>query len=176
MAAVELALQQTVEEMGLSKLKPEQTEAILTIVSGKDVFVSLPTGYGKSIIYGILPLLFDKLKGKILRGYSGDSHRIDFFYIGCKGSIVVCISPLTAIMMDQKSNFAPKGVDANFVGEAQEDPTTIANVLQGKVQLLFISPELILNNRSYRNMLLSDVYKKNLVALVVDEAHCVKTW
>ena len=45
-------------------LKEKQVEAILTYISGKDVFVTLPTGYGKSIIYGILPLIFDEYKGK----------------------------------------------------------------------------------------------------------------
>lgn len=47
-------------------LKEKQLEAILKFLSGKDVFVSLPTGYGKSLIYEILPLVFDILKGIIL--------------------------------------------------------------------------------------------------------------
>ena len=50
------------------------------------------------------------------------------------------------------------------------------NVLYGKAQLVFISPEGILCNPTYREMLLNATYKKHLVALVVDEAHCVKTW
>jgi len=33
-------------------------------VSGKDTFVALPTGYGKSIIYALLPSVFNKLRGK----------------------------------------------------------------------------------------------------------------
>ena len=61
-AVIQQALNKAVIEMGLSSLKPKQTEAILAIVAGKDIFVSLPTGYGKSIIYGVLPLLFDKLQ------------------------------------------------------------------------------------------------------------------
>jgi hypothetical protein len=44
--------------------KREKLEAILTFISGKDVFVTFPTGYGKSIIYGKLPLIFDQHKGK----------------------------------------------------------------------------------------------------------------
>ena len=42
--------------LGYSKLKPEQEQAILAFVSGKDVFVALPTGYGKSLCFGLLPL------------------------------------------------------------------------------------------------------------------------
>ena len=46
------------------KLKEKQEEAILSFIQGHDTFVSLPTGYGKSLIYGILPTIFDKLKGR----------------------------------------------------------------------------------------------------------------
>ena len=48
--------------------------------------------------------------------------------------------------------------------------------MDGGIQLLLISPESLICNDKYRQMLLSPVYKKNLVAFVVDEAHCVKTW
>ncbi len=39
-------------------------EAICAFIEGCDIFVSLPTGYGKSLIYAILPLVFDKIRGK----------------------------------------------------------------------------------------------------------------
>ena len=42
--------------------KSEQKEAILSFLSGRDTLVVLPMGYGKSLIYATLPLLFDKLK------------------------------------------------------------------------------------------------------------------
>ena len=47
--------------MGLKPLKEKQREALDTFTSGHDTFVALPTGYGKSIIFGVLPLLLDKL-------------------------------------------------------------------------------------------------------------------
>ena len=62
-AVIQRALNEAVRELGLSSLKAKQTEAILTIVAEKDTFLSLPTGHGKSIIYGVLPRLFDKLRG-----------------------------------------------------------------------------------------------------------------
>ena len=49
--------------MGLKPLKEKQREALEAFTSGHDMFVALPTGYGKSIIFGVLPLLFDKLLG-----------------------------------------------------------------------------------------------------------------
>ena len=60
------ALDEVLKETGYMQLKPKQQEAIEAFVSGKDVFVSLPTGYGKSVIYGILPSLFDKMNGWLI--------------------------------------------------------------------------------------------------------------
>ena len=51
-------------QLGYEGVKDKQMEAILAVVRGKDTFVSLPTGYGKSMIYGLLPVVFDKKKGK----------------------------------------------------------------------------------------------------------------
>ena len=100
---------------------------------------------------------------------------VDIFITGSKCSIVVCVSPLTSIMMEQQQKFSSKGVKAEFVGEAQTDAAVISRVLQGDLQLLYISPENLLNNKRFRSMLLTPKYKDHLVALVVDEAHCVKT-
>ena len=49
--------------LGIHKLKDKQMEAISSFVQGNDTFVSLPTGYGKSVIYAVLPYVFDRLKG-----------------------------------------------------------------------------------------------------------------
>lgn len=98
------------------------------------------------------------------------------YLTGSDSSIVVCISPLTSLIMDQKSKFLAKNIRTEYVGETQTDTAAITSVIKGEVQLVLISPESILMNPNYRNMLLTKVYKANLVALVVDEAHCVKTW
>lgn len=60
---IEQAAVAVAETLGIPSLKEQQIEALVSFASGKDTFVSLPTGYGKSIIYGLLPSLFDKLKG-----------------------------------------------------------------------------------------------------------------
>ena len=75
---------------------------------------------------------------------------------GSTGSIVVCISPLTIVMIDQQAKFTAMGLSAEFVGEAQENREVVSKVLKGDVQLVFISPENLLNNKSYQVMLLSD--------------------
>ena len=74
-------LRKIVEEsfrmMGCEQVKPEQWTAIKAFVSGVDVFVALPTGFGKSLIYATLPPIYDNLKN-------------------WKKSIVVVVSPLLA--------------------------------------------------------------------------------
>ena len=43
------------------QLKPEQSEALQMIVAKQSVFCVLPTGYGKSYIFGLAPLMLDKV-------------------------------------------------------------------------------------------------------------------
>ena len=57
------AITKAITVIGISRLKEQQEQALLCFLSGNDTFVSLPTGYGKSIIYAILPLVFDLLLG-----------------------------------------------------------------------------------------------------------------
>ena len=54
---------QSGQALGISHLKNKQIEAVETFASGHDTFVSLPTGDGKSVIYAVLPLVFDKIRG-----------------------------------------------------------------------------------------------------------------
>ena len=68
------------QAIGIAQLKEEQKQEVCSFVSGNDVFVSLPTGYGKSICFALLPLVLDRV---------------------CEdtGSIVLCISP--ALVVDE---------------------------------------------------------------------------
>ncbi len=70
-------------------LKQEQEESIVQLVSGKDVFVSLPTGFGKSLCYILLP------------------HVFDLWIMDGKKSIVLVVSPLVALMKDQVAVLSP---------------------------------------------------------------------
>ena len=62
---LEQAISEAAEKLGFQQLKPKQSEAVKAFVEGRDVFVSLLTGYRKSIIYGILPIVYDKIRGKL---------------------------------------------------------------------------------------------------------------
>ena len=71
----------------------KQKEATIEFVSRKDVFILLPTSYGKSVYYTTIPLIFDQLRGNI-------------------GSVVVVVSPLIALIKDQVQSFKSKGLEA----------------------------------------------------------------
>ena len=53
-------IHEVAERVGVT-LKEKQLGALTSFSGGNDTFVTLPTGYGKSIIYSLLPLIFDKL-------------------------------------------------------------------------------------------------------------------
>ena len=78
-----LQLHFAAKKLGYDQLRDLQRKVILEFVKGNDVFGVLPTGYGKSLCYACLPDLFDHL-------LQPD-----------QPSIVVVVTPLTAIMEDQ---------------------------------------------------------------------------
>ena len=49
-------------------------------------------------------------------------------------------------------------------------------MLAGEYQIIFLSPEVLLTELRWREMLRTEVYQNNLVGVIVDEAHCVETW
>ena len=79
-------------------------------------------------------------------------------------------------MLEQRNKFTMQGVSCEFVGELLQDVESMTNVRKGLVQLLFISPESLLSNPRWREMLLLPVYQEKVVALMVDEAHCIAMW
>jgi len=75
------------------------------------------------------------------------------------------ITPLIAMMQDQKKTFLQKGLTTEFVGDAQSDYNAVMAVLDGKVQLVYINQESLLNNKKFQSMLQRAYYKENLKAL-----------
>ena len=85
---VQTAIERAVHQLGYANVKSEQLKVVAEIVEGRDVFAVLPTGYGKSLCFACLPLVFDQLQGN---GYIEERAQ----------SLVVVVTPLTAIMEDQ---------------------------------------------------------------------------
>ena len=83
--------------LGYTSIKPEQESAIVSFLRGNDVFVSLPTAYGKSLCYAAFPYAFDQLRAS--------SHP----------SIVIVVSPLIALMKDQVTSYSAKGLKVGCI-------------------------------------------------------------
>lgn len=93
------------------------------------MFVSLPTGSGKSVCFACTPLVFDKLRRHKESG-------------PCHHCITVIVSPLNALMEDQVAKFRSKGLKATYVGCDQIDTDAVIN---GEMQLLYLGPESVLS-------------------------------
>ena len=68
----------------LGFIKSLQLEVVLAIATGQDVFGVLPTGYGKSLYYACLPILFDQLSG-VARGGGGGGGQGGTYVPGRRG-------------------------------------------------------------------------------------------
>ena len=150
---IEAAITASAAALGYDKLTSNQSEVVKSFISGSDVFVSLPTGSGKSLCYWVLPGAFNLLRQT-------------------NSSVVLVVSPLIALMKDQVERLKGKGVKAVYGG----DQCDMELVSEGHYHIVFLSPESLLMSNKWRDVLMSDVYQRNLVAVVVDEAHCVKKW
>ena len=155
-------------------LKPKQVKCLEALLLGKDVISVLPTGYGKSIIFQILP---------------------DFLPRKVSQNIVLIISPLTSIIDDQLKVLLERNIcaavlpynhlstitdlfsfDCNDNEKNEKNSNTFSDdIKKGYVKLLYGHPEAFFSEEG-RLLLKSKVFQENVVACAVDEAHCVETW
>lgn len=132
----------------------KQVEAAEDGLEYQDVFVTAPTGAGKSLLFQIPAI----------------------YLAQNKSLLTLVISPLKALMLDQVRQLQEKGVEGvayiNSDLSHVQKQSIIEQVQEGRVSILYLSPELLLayDIRS----LIGDERKIGLV--VVDEAHLVTTW
>ncbi len=133
---------------GFQAFRPMQEEIILSVLEGKDTLALLPTGGGKSITFQVPAL-------------------------ASEGTCIV-ITPLIALMKDQVTNLAKKGIKARAIysGMSQEEIRFVLELaLNNEIKFLYISPERAVTEifRNYfRNM--------KVCLLAVDESHCISQW
>ncbi len=150
-------------------LKPKQVEVLEAVYNGSDTFVWFPTGYGKSLCYQLLPFMFDFRRGST---EAQDTHRC----------CVIVISPLLALMVDHVSSLRSRGVSAAILsaailsGNAGVDKQYLASeadIKSGCFRLLYSCPEAVVGAD---RCLLEPSLCHTVVAVAVDEAHCVYKW
>ncbi|MCH4171108.1 MAG: DEAD/DEAH box helicase [Lactobacillus sp.] len=135
----------------------EQAEVALTDQIPRDIFITAPTGAGKSVMFQ-LPALY------LLKNHPDVR------------PLTLIISPLIGLMNDQVQGMVKKGItNARTINSAlapAEKQETIDQVKNGKIDLLYLSPE-TLQNRSDITQIIGD---RRIGLLIVDEAHTVVTW
>ena len=158
MAGFLRALDHVCETFSIPSLHSEQEDCLKAIFAGKNVYASLPTGYGKSMIFYAIPVVADSVFNRP-RG----------------SSKVVIISPLKTLMEDQVQYLKSRGLPAVALHDDQTEEI-LKEVESGHFSYIFASPERMLNSSRWRKLLSTDLYRKTLAAVVVDEAHCISQW
>lgn len=136
---------------GFDTFKGEQEAIITNILQGKDTFVIMPTGGGKSICYQLPAMMRD-------------------------GTAIV-ISPLIALMknqVDQLRAFGGSDDIAHFLNSSlnkSEITKVKQDVMDGKTKLLYVAPESL---SKVENIEFFKSIQMSFVA--VDEAHCISEW
>ena len=125
-----------------------QEEAVSALINGRDTFVIMPTGGGKSLCYQLPAVVMD-------------------------GTALI-ISPLISLMKDQVDRLALRGISAAAVNSSQSYDDSLAvldSARSGELKLLYVSPER-LESESFR-LLIAEIH---ISFIAVDEAHCISEW
>ncbi|CAH6723472.1 ATP-dependent helicase Sgs1p [[Candida] jaroonii] len=137
----------------LQNFRSNQFEAVINFLLGKDVFVLMPTGGGKSLCYQLPALV--------------------------KPGISIVVSPLISLMQDQINHLTDKGISAGMISSknnATERKEMIDLFRNGKLKLVYLSPEMINSSGQVQKIIKSLHEKKVLTSVIVDEAHCISSW
>jgi ATP-dependent DNA helicase RecQ len=136
---------------GFNRFKGQQEEAVKSVLDGKNTFVLMPTGGGKSLIYQLPALLLD-------------------------GTAIV-ISPLIALMKNQVDSIRGMQTEdyvAHFLNSSLSKSAILevkADVMAGRTKLLYVAPESLTKEENIE-------FLKNIKIsfYAIDEAHCISEW
>ncbi len=133
---------------GYDSFRPLQEDVVRTILDGRDAFVLLPTGGGKSLCYQLPALLLDGL--------------------------TVVVSPLIALMKDQVDALVELDVPATYINsslDSAEIRRRMSAASRGEVKLLYVAPE-----RFATPGFIQRLQSRGVSLVAIDEAHCVSEW
>ncbi|HTF81336.1 MAG TPA: ATP-dependent DNA helicase RecQ, partial [Cytophagales bacterium] len=136
------------EVFGYDNFRGTQEAIINNIMEGRNTFVIMPTGAGKSLCYQLPALM--------------------------KEGTAIVISPLIALMKNQVDQLVAFGVNAQFLNSTL-NKTEIAKVrketLEGTIKLLYVAPESLTKDEN-----IEFLQRANISLVAIDEAHCISEW
>ena len=139
------------EYFGFSSFKGNQEAVIRNVLEGKDTFVLMPTGGGKSLCYQLPAMLME--------------------------GVAIVISPLIALMknqVDAMRTFSADSGIAHFLNSSLNKTAVAqvrADVLAGKTKLLYFAPESLTKEDN-----VAFLHKIKVSFYAIDEAHCISEW
>ncbi|MBV8813460.1 MAG: RecQ family ATP-dependent DNA helicase [Verrucomicrobia bacterium] len=141
--------QQALEHyFGFREFREPQSEIITEILAGRDVFVVMPTGGGKSLCYQLPAILLD--------------------------GVTIVVSPLVALMKDQVDGLVARGISAALINSTisgAEQQERIRRMRKGQYRVVYIAPE-----RFRSHSFLEAIGQVTVALFAVDEAHCISQW
>ena len=138
------------KNFGHDKFKPYQYQIIDNVLDLKDVIAVMPTGYGKSLCFQIIPIITNE--------------------------VAIVISPLIALMTDQKMILDNLGITSccyNSTISQKKKSEMEKGLIDGEYKIMYTTPESLINCRQ----LINEIYKKRGICMVaIDEAHCISSY
>jgi superfamily II DNA helicase RecQ len=145
---MEAALAQAKSKLNIKEITFHQQRAVRSFLEGHDVFVSLPTGSGKSFIFQCAPICSNVLKDVC-------------------NSVALVITPIKALVDDQVKKLKGLNIMASSLIEFDNS--------DNEISIIVASPETVLeNNASGRDKILS--MRERMCGIFVDECHIVPKW
>ena len=136
------------KHFGYSAFRPLQEEIVRDALDGRDVFVLMPTGGGKSLCFQLPALL--------------------------RSGLTIVVSPLISLMKDQVDALQASGVAATFLNSAidgAEARARLRGLYNREFRLLYVAPE-----RLMLDSFIERVREWNIAQIAIDEAHCISEW
>ncbi|CAA6813266.1 MAG: ATP-dependent DNA helicase RecQ [uncultured Thiotrichaceae bacterium] len=133
---------------GYEDFRSNQKAIVDGVIAGRDVFVLMPTGGGKSLCYQIPALV--------------------------REGVAIVISPLIALMQDQVDALQQHGVRAAYLNSSlsfQEQQNVLGALHRQALDLLYIAPERLVTSAMFDHLL-----QARISLFAIDEAHCVSQW